>query len=104
MIPVFYTPKMVTDSGCASPSAKKPAAVVESWKKQFPIEIIEPAPAELEELAMAHDLDFVKDILAGRRSNGFGNISSDVARTLPYTTGAMLWAARHALASGNAAA
>ena len=106
MIPilVFYTPKMVTDSGCESPSAHKPAAVVESWKLEFPITIAEPAPATLEEFTLAHDRAFVEDVLACRRANGFGNKSSAVAAALPYTTGAMLSAARHVLVSGGAAA
>jgi len=104
LIPVFYTPRMVTDSGCESPSAQKPAAVVESWRLEFPIEVIEPLPAEMEELAMAHDVEFVKDVLLGKRTNGFGNKSKLVAASLPYTTGAMLSAARHVLASGGAAA
>ncbi len=103
-VPVFYTPRMVTDSGCESPSARKPSAVVESWKLEFPIEIIEPVPAEMEEFCLAHDAEFVKNILLGKRPNGFGNTSKAVAASLPYTTGAMLSAARHVLASGGAAA
>ena len=95
---------MVTDSGCESPSARKPTVVVESWKLEFPIEIVEPAPATLEEFLLAHDESFVKDVLACKRSNGFGNKSNAVAAALPYTTGAMLSAARHVLISGGAAA
>ena len=49
MIPVFYTPKMVAESGCESPSAAKPTAVVASWQRQFPVEIIEPAPVTVED-------------------------------------------------------
>jgi acetoin utilization deacetylase AcuC-like enzyme len=103
-IPVFYTPRMIAESGCESPSAAKPVAVVESWSKQFPIEIIEPAPAEFEELAMAHDAEFVKLVLLGARANGFGNKSKEVAASLPYTSGAMLAAARHVTLRGGAAA
>jgi len=103
-IPVFYTPRMVADSDSASPSAAKPEAVVESWRLEFPIEIIEPVPAELEELCLAHDREFVLDVLLGKRVNGFGNKSKAVAASLQYTTGSMLSAARHALTSGRAAA
>jgi acetoin utilization deacetylase AcuC-like enzyme len=103
-IPVFYTHKMVAESGCESPSALKPAAVVESWKLEFPVEIIPPLPATLEELCLAHDPEFVKNVLLGKRANGFGNKSPAVAASLLYTTGSMLSAARHALASGGAAA
>jgi acetoin utilization deacetylase AcuC-like enzyme len=104
MIPVFYTPKMVTDSGCESPSAQKPAAVVESWKLKFPVAIMEPTPATVEELALAHDRAFVEGVLSCRLANGFGNKSADVAASLPYTTGAMLSAAQYALATKRAAA
>jgi acetoin utilization deacetylase AcuC-like enzyme len=96
-IPVFYTPKMVADSKSASPSAAKPAAVVASWQKQFPILVIEPVPVTLDEYARAHDRTFVTDILEGRRNNGFGNRSRAVAQSLPYTSGSMLSAARHVL-------
>ena len=103
-VPVFYSPKMVADSRCISPSAAKPAKVVESWQRQFPVELIEPAPVTVDELAAAHDRFFVEDVLACRIDNGFDNRSSQVAATLPYTTGAMLSAARHALKTKGVAA
>jgi acetoin utilization deacetylase AcuC-like enzyme len=43
-------------------------------------------------------------ILAGRAPNGFGNRSVEVAGSLPFTTGAMLAAARHAVSRGGFAA
>ena len=54
-IPVYYTPKMVADSECFSPSAAKPIKVVESWQRQFPIEVCEPTPVTRDQLALAHD-------------------------------------------------
>jgi acetoin utilization deacetylase AcuC-like enzyme len=104
MIPVFYTPKMIAESGCFSPSAAKPIKVVASWQSQFPIEVIEPTPATLEDLGRAHDLSWVKRVLAGEADNGFANRSLEVAAALPYTSGAMLSAARHALKTGKVAA
>lgn len=103
MIPVFYTPKMVAASGSFSPSAAKPEKVVASWLQQFPITVIEPPPVTLDELALAHDRQWVIDVLGGKEENGFGNLSPDVAKSLPYTSGAMLAAARHALSSGGVA-
>lgn len=97
-IPVFYTSKMLADSECVSPSAMKPEKVVESWKK-FDVNIIEPEPASLEEIAMAHDRKFVEGILSCKIANGFGNKSEQVAKALPYTSGSMLSAARHVLKS-----
>ena len=102
-IPVFFTPRMVADSRCESPSAAKPPKVVESWRRQFPIEVIEPEPVTAEQLALAHDPSFVDGVLGCRIDNGFGNRSPEVAAALPYTSGAMLAAARHALATRGVA-
>lgn len=97
-IPVFYSPKMVADAASFSPSAGKPALVVESWKALgVPIELRVPQPVSVEQFSLAHDPKFVADVLHGRRENGFGNRLPAVAATLPYTSGAMLSAAREAL-------
>ena len=104
MIPVFYTPKMVADSESASPSAGKPEKVVASWQGKFAIEIIEPHPVTVADLDRAHDPAFVRGVLDRKIPNGFGNRSAAVARSLPYTSGAMLSAARHAIMTGRAAA
>jgi len=103
MIPVFYTPLMVADSRSISPSAAKPAKVVDSWNKQFPIEIIEPVPVTNEELYRAHERDFVDGVLSCMIENGFGNKSPQVAASLKYTSGAMLSAARHAIKTKSVA-
>jgi acetoin utilization deacetylase AcuC-like enzyme len=98
-IPVFYTPEMVSESDCESPSARKPKEVVTSWLEKFPVEIIRPGAVIVDDLARAHDRDWVENVLAGRKPNGFGNWSLEVARALPYTSGAMLAAAIHAIAT-----
>lgn len=103
-IPVFYSHKMVAPSETASPSAAKPAEVVASWQRQFPVEIIEPEPVTLADLARAHDRAWVKAVLACEEPNGFGNRSREVAESLPYTSGSMLSAARHALKTKSVAA
>lgn len=98
-LPVFYTPKMVADAGSFSPSAAKPAQVVRAWlDARLDIAIHAPAPVGVEELALAHDRAWVEEILAGRLENGFGNGSPAVAASLPFTSGAMLAAAREAIA------
>lgn len=102
-IPVFFTPRMVADSRSVSPSAAKPAQVVESWRRQFPIELIEPKPLDAGQLYRAHDRKFVDDVLSCRTDNGFGNRSPEVAASLPYTSGAMLEAAFHAIATRGVA-
>jgi acetoin utilization deacetylase AcuC-like enzyme len=98
-LPVFFTPRMVAESGSFSPSAAKPAQVVASWRERgLPIEILEPAPVTIDQLARAHAYIHVEAILAGRTPNGFGNTSPEVAASLPFTSGAMLAGARHAIA------
>jgi acetoin utilization deacetylase AcuC-like enzyme len=96
MIPVFYDPRqVVTEHVGASPSAKKPAEVVASWRTQnFPFQIHEPVPATLEDFDRAHDPDFVRGVLNLTRANGFGTRSRAVAHALPWTTGSMLSAGR----------
>ncbi len=104
MIPVYYTPEMVAESECFSPSAAKPAKVVGSWQSQFPIEYHVPTPATREDFYRAHDPAWVDKVLAGEVDNGFSNRSLEVAASLPWTSGAMLSGARHALRTGKAVA
>ena len=99
-IPVFYSSRMVAPSASSfSPSAAKPAAVAASWRK-LPVALAwhEPQPATVAELCLAHDADFVTDVLACRRNNGFNEASAEVAASLPWTTGSLLSAARYVLA------
>jgi acetoin utilization deacetylase AcuC-like enzyme len=95
---------MVAPSDSLSPSAEKPALVVTSWVQQgFPIEVIAPDSVSVEELSTAHNLEHVRAVLECRAFNGFGNRSPAIAASLPYTSGAMLSAARWALAHDGAA-
>lgn len=101
-LPVFYTPKMLARPRSYSPSAGKPAEVVASWAaSRLPLDLHEPTPATRDELARAHDRGWVDAVLACRADNGFGERSLEVAASLPYTTGAMLSAARHARTKGG---
>ena len=101
---VFYSDLMVADSESFSPSAHKPREVVASWQALgVALEIVAPPPVTADELALAHDRVLVDDVLACRRDNGFGNRSPAVAASLPYTSGAMLAAAREALHNGRVA-
>ena len=105
MFEVHYTPKMVAPAQKHSPSAHKPAEVVASWLKMLPnLKIVEPVPVDTNDLALAHDLDWVIDVLTGKADNGFGNRSMEVAGTLMHTNGAMLSAAKAAIRQGIAAA
>jgi len=95
---IHYTANMVAHADSYSPSAGKPAQVVASWAEcGLPMTIIEPPPVGIDQLALAHDRVFVENMLAGKINNGFGNKRPEVAASLPYTSGAMLAAARAAL-------
>ena len=100
-IPVFFSPAMVADGQSYSPSAGKPALVVESWQfLGLPLRFIAPQPISAEQFGLAHDSEFVAEILGCRRDNGFFNKSPVVAASLPWTSGALLSAAREALDNG----
>lgn len=103
-MPVFFSSKMVAPASGGSPSAAKPSKVVNSWLRGgLPIEVHAPRPVSRDDLSLAHDPRHVDEVLEGRKPNGFGNSMREVAHSLPYTTGAMLDAAMHALRSGGAA-
>jgi acetoin utilization deacetylase AcuC-like enzyme len=104
-IPVFYREEMLADSGSFSPSAGKPRQVVAAWSSaRLPIRIESYPLATVEDLCRSHDPTYVRGVLSRELPNGFGNRRGDVARSLPWTTGAMLAAAGEALRSGVACA
>lgn len=95
---------MVANAHSYSPSAGKPREVVESWKAMnasLAFKAFDPVTRE--QLALAHSREFVDGVLEGRIPNGFDNRLMAVANTLPWTSGAMLAAAREALANGQVA-
>jgi acetoin utilization deacetylase AcuC-like enzyme len=95
---VVFAPGLLAPAQGYSPSAAKPAPVVEAWRELDPaIEIVAPVPVGRDELALAHDRGYVDGVLDGTLPNGFGTRSPEVARSLPWTSGAMLTAARLAL-------
>ena len=103
-LPVFFSPRMVAPSESFSPSSAKPLEVLESWKRRgLPVDIRMPDPATEDELARVHDRRHVRAILSGAKANGFGNRSHAVAASLPFTSGAMLSAARHVVRHGGVA-
>lgn len=95
---VMFCDRMQAPAQGGSPSAAKPAQVVAAWRDEgLPMRVLEPEPATIDELCLAHERAFVEDVLALRRPNGFETIDARVAASLPYTSGAMLSAARVAL-------
>lgn len=104
-IPVFYREDMLAHIDSFSPSAGKPRLVLKAWLDgDLPIELRDFSRVTSDELALAHDPAYVTGVLSSKIPNGFGTTDPGVASTLPYTTGAMLAAARHALQHGVACA
>lgn len=88
-----------------SPSAAKPRAVMDAWLAQWPaLQVCAPASVTREDLYRAHAREFVDGVLELREPNGFGTRSPEVAASLPYTSGALLTAARWALELGGSVA
>lgn len=102
-IPVFYDPRQsAARNESLSPSAQKPALVVEDWKAAgFPLAFRGFSPLAPEEIARGHDLSYVRGILAYEIENGFGNAFPEVADALPWTTGSMYAAAAWAAERGG---
>lgn len=98
---VFYQPEQTARNvGTFSPSAGKPALVVQDWLGRGLIrdtDVLGFEPVSRTDLRRAHDGEFVNGVLDLRIANGFGNHDAQVAASLPYTSGSLLAAARHAL-------
>ncbi|MBY4598007.1 histone deacetylase [bacterium BD-1] len=102
---VVYSELMNAPAQGYSPSAAKPRAVMDAWLAQWPaLQVCAPAPVTRDDLYRAHAREFVDGVLELREANGFGTRSPEVAASLPYTSGALLTAARWALELGGSVA
>lgn len=81
MTPIFYTPAQTTDHDFISVS--KIPEFLRQAKREFRTDF---EPLSPEELARAHDPDFVDDVLTCRTNNGFGNRNQALTNTTRYTT------------------
>jgi len=103
-IPVFFCEDMVSAPSSYSPSAGKPKLALESWMEMgIAMDVRVPTPVTIADLERAHDSKFVRNVLSLASPNGFGTYDEQVARSLPWTSGAMLCAARQAIANGRVA-
>ena len=103
---VFYRPEQNCSAATGySPSAGKPAKVMQDWAERFPDMHIHSdwEPLTAAEISRAHDASYVKHILAGQETNGFGNDDIAVANSLPYTTGSFVAAVKHVMQHGGIA-
>lgn len=96
---VFYSPNQsVNNNNSFSPSAGKPEHVVNQFLKSGRVNIsADWKPLSQSDISIAHNPQFVDDILNLRSHNGFYNNSASVAASLPYTTGSFFHAAKYAL-------
>ena len=106
-IQVMYRPEMVgppASKTMGSPSSAKPAQVVEHWELLHDnlINVQAFDPVAKTDFYSVHKRSYVDGVFSHREKNGFGTIDKDVTRTLPYTSGSMLAAARVALRDGVA--
>lgn len=95
---IFYNKaQSVKKNNSYSPSAQKPAFVIEEWMKLgLPLEIVESRCATIEEISLAHDKDYVQKVLGLETINGFGNKDANVAKSLPYVVGSAIDASTYA--------
>jgi acetoin utilization deacetylase AcuC-like enzyme len=106
MVNVYYSPaQSVATNDSFSPSAGKPAQLVEQWRGRWGTElsVVEPEPISEDLLCLAHESEFVKDVLTCRIPNGFGNYSQEIAASLRWTNGSFVSATRHVLKHGGVA-
>ena len=96
---VFYDKRQsVACIASLSPSAGKPAQVLESWKKlDIPFVELSFEPLTAADIALAHDRAYVDAVMAGTIANGFGNRDPEMAASLLWVAGSMVAAAMHTL-------
>lgn len=98
---IFFRPEQTAaNTSSYSPSAAKPALVVQDWLTKglaMPTDITDFEPVSRADLSLAHDRRYVDGVLDLDLRNGFNNRDPGVAASLPYTSGSMLAAAEHAV-------
>lgn len=96
---VFFDQRQnVANNTSFSPSAGKPARVVEEWQRQgYAIELAPVNPVTREDFYLVHEKKHVDEILDLKRPNGFNNTLPEVAESLYWTSGSMVSAAMFAL-------
>ena len=103
-IDVAFSQRQVSCPVTTSPSPRKPTWVVEDWlTHQLPVRFVAPVPVSRDQLARAHEREYVDGVLDCRRPNGFRGCDADVAESLLWTTGSFLTAARLALDNATVA-
>lgn len=104
-IPVFFDPCVNAGPQTFPRGAAPPPDVVARWcSLGVPLDLRGFRPVSSQELSLAHDPGLIREVLDGRLGNEIENAPNALASALLYTSGAMLAAAREALANGAVAA
>ncbi len=100
---VFYREEQsAVGTSYFSPSPRKPALAVESWRKLgHQIQIVSFDPVTRDQLKQVHDPDYVDGVLDGRLNNGFGDQDPRIIKVLPYVSGSMVAATLNAYRTGE---
>jgi len=98
MIKVFYDPRQTAKTNNSfSPSAQKPAKVIESIKKLgIDYEVASFNPIKREDLYRIHSKAYVDGVLDLKKPNGFSNRLKEVVDALIWVSGSMTAAAKWA--------
>lgn len=74
-----------------SPSATKPALVMDAWcKSGIVFDLVNIKPSTRKDISSVHSRKMVSDILDLKRANGFSNKLPEVAEALPWVCGSMV--------------
>ena len=104
-VPVVFSEEMVGDPWrAAAPGPLKARQVAQALRESgLPLEWVAPEPATRADLHRTHDPAFVDAVLACQRASAFGTLSEELARSLPYTCGAVHASALLAIEHGISA-
>jgi acetoin utilization deacetylase AcuC-like enzyme len=101
---IFYHPEQNSNPDSDSPSAAKPAKVMDAWLKEWPaLEVASFDPIRKEDLYEVHQRSYVDAVLDLSEPNGFGTYDDDVNASLLYTCGSILRATQHVMDHGGVA-
>lgn len=101
---IFYRPGQNSNPDSYSPSAAKPAKVMDAWLNEWPdLEVSNFDPIRKEALYEVHKRDYVDAVFDLSEPNGFGTYDPTVNTSLLYTCGSLLAATKHIMDHGGVA-
>jgi acetoin utilization deacetylase AcuC-like enzyme len=101
---IFYRPEQNSNPDSYSPSAAKPAKVMEAWLAEWSdLAVSSFDPIRKEDLYEVHKRCYVDSVLGLSSPNGFGTYDPQVNQSLLYTCGSMVAATQHVMDHGGVA-